>query len=65
MLQMSCPADSQPPRAQRVLLCSKTNRQLSRQCGRHGLHNVHSSKVQALFQQQDGELVKPQTLHPN
>lgn len=64
-LQMSHPVDSRPPQAECVLPCSERNQRLSQELRGHGLHTALSSKVQAPFQQRDGEPVRHQTLYPN
>lgn len=58
-LRMSHPMDCWPPRKR------KGNKQLTQVLGEHELHNMHSSNVQAPFQEPDREPVKHQTLHPS
>lgn len=63
MLQMSCPAGSWPPGAE-CMSCPAAEQtgSFAGSSGRHSSHSVLSSKVQAPFQQRDGELVKHQSL---
>lgn len=63
VLQMSCPAD--PGQSVCPVLLQGKQAAFPGAQGGHGSHNVLSSKVQAPFQQRDGEPVKRQSLHPN